>query len=147
MCLLMTSPPTMIEPSLSFTELKDNFALFDDWEDRYRYIIDLGRKLPTLPLEFHTDDYKVRGCMSQVWLVPGHNKDGAFAFAADSDAHIVKGLVAILSILYSGQPSKNVLATDAEAAFRDLGLDQHLSPSRRNGLVAMVQKIKDYAAR
>jgi cysteine desulfuration protein SufE len=141
----MTSPPTMIEPSMSFAELKDNFALFDDWEDRYRYIIDLGRKLPTFAPEFQSEDYKVRGCMSQVWLIPGHGKDGTFAFAADSDAHIVKGLVAILSILYSGQPYQNVLATDAEVAFRDLGLDQHLSPSRRNGLVAMVQKIKDHA--
>jgi cysteine desulfuration protein SufE len=147
MCLLMTSSPTMIEPTMSFAELKDNFALFDDWEDRYRYIIDLGRKLPAFPPELQTEDHKVRGCMSQVWLVPGHGKDGAFAFAADSDAHIVKGLVAILSILYSGQSRPNVLATDAEAAFRDLGLDQHLSPSRRNGLVAMVQKIKEYAAR
>jgi cysteine desulfuration protein SufE len=145
MLLLMTSSLAMIEPTMSFADLKDNFALFDDWEDRYRYIIDLGRKLPIFPQEFQTEEYKVRGCMSQVWLVAGHDKRGAFAFAADSDAHIVKGLVAILGILYSGQPSESVLATDAESAFRDLGLDQHLSPSRRNGLVAMVQKIKDYA--
>lgn len=138
--------PVMIAPEITFEELKDNFALFDDWEDRYRYIIDLGRKLPPFPTSHQTDDYKVRGCMSQVWLVPGTLPNGDFAFAADSDAHIVKGLVAVLGILYSGKLRENVLKIDAEAAFRDLGLDQHLSPSRRNGLVAMVQKIKDYAA-
>jgi cysteine desulfuration protein SufE len=141
--------PVMIAPELSFAELKDNFALFDDWEDRYRYIIDLGRKLPAFPTEMQNDANKVRGCMSQVWLVPGHAKSDVtkFAFAADSDAHIVKGLVAVLGILFSGQPPATIAAIDPEAAFRDLGLDQHLSPSRRNGLVAMVQKIKEYAAR
>ena len=138
--------PTMIAPDLSLSELKENFALLDDWEDRYRYIIDLGRKLPAFPESLQTEAHKVRGCMSQVWLVPGQSANGDFAFAADSDAHIVKGLVAILGILYSQQSRDTVLATDAEAAFHDLGLDQHLSPSRRNGLVAMVQKIKEYAA-
>ena len=139
--------PVMISPEMTFAELKDNFALFDDWEDRYRYIIDLGRKLPPFPIEFQTEANKVRGCMSQVWLVPGHDvSDGRrFAFAADSDAHIVKGLVAVLGILFSGQTPDTIASIDPEVAFGDLGLDQHLSPSRRNGLVAMVQKIKEYA--
>lgn len=138
----------MIVPEMTFTDLKGNFALFDDWEDRYRYLIDLGRKLPAFPPTLQTDAYKVRGCMSQVWLVPGHPADNpkSFAFAADSDAHIVKGLIAVLGVLFSGQPAEAVAKIDPEAAFHELGLDQHLSPSRRNGLVAMVQKIKQYAA-
>jgi cysteine desulfuration protein SufE len=138
--------PIMIAPAMTFAELKDNFALLEEWEDRYRYIIDLGRKLPPFPPALQTDAHKVRGCMSQVWLVPGRDADGRFAFAADSDAHIVKGLIAVLGVLFSGQTPARVAATDAEAAFRELGLDQHLSPSRRNGLVAMVRKIKEYAA-
>lgn len=139
----------MIAPDLTFEALKENFELLDDWDDRYRYIIDLGRKLPAFPVDLQTEANKVRGCMSQVWLVPGRSgaDSAAFAFAADSDAHIVKGLVAILGILFSGQRPADVAQIDAEAAFRELGLDQHLSPSRRNGLVAMVQKIKEYAAR
>jgi cysteine desulfuration protein SufE len=143
----MTDTPTMITPEMSFEELKDNFALFDDWEDRYRYLIDLGRKLPPLPDSAKTDVYKVRGCMSQVWMVPGHpmDDDRRFAFAADSDAHIVKGLIAVLGTLFSGRTPQEIHAIDTEAAFEALGLDQHLSPSRRNGLVSMVEKIKSYA--
>ncbi|MCB2107986.1 MAG: SufE family protein [Rhodobacteraceae bacterium] len=138
----------MIAPELSFAELEENFALLDDWEDRYRYIIDLGKKLPPFPDALKTEDLKVRGCMSQVWLVPGHAKDdpAKFAFAADSDAHIVKGLIAVLASLFSGKTPAEVAGIDAEEALRALGLEQHLSPSRRNGLVAMVAKIKQYAA-
>ena len=138
----------MIAPEIAFDTLKENFELLDDWDDRYRYIIDLGRKLPPFPIELQTDANKVRGCMSQVWLVPGRavHDPAVFAFAANSDAHIVKGLVAILGILFSGQKPEAISCIDPEAAFRALGLDQHLSPSRRNGLVAMVQKIKEYAA-
>ncbi len=139
--------PTMIAPEMSFAELTENFALFDDWEDRYRYLIDLGRKLPAFPDALRTEANKVRGCMSQVWMVPGHLKDDTsrFAFAADSDAHIVKGLIAVLGILFSGKTPQDIGATDTETAFQALGLDQHLSPSRRNGLVSMVEKIKTYA--
>ena len=141
----------MIAPEMSFAELKENFGLFDDWEDRYRYLIDLGRKLPPFPDAEKTEANKVRGCMSQVWMVPGHPAHdgrpdlGRFAFAADSDAPIVKGLIAVLGILYSGKTPAEIAATDAEAAFGALGLDQHLSPSRRNGLVSMVEKIRTYA--
>lgn len=137
----------MITPELSFEELKENFALFDDWEDRYRYLIDLGRKLPPFPDVLKTEANKVRGCMSQVWMVPGHpaGDPARFAFAADSDAHIVKGLIAVLGTLFSGKSPEEITRTDTEAAFHALGLDQHLSPSRRNGLVSMVEKIKTYA--
>jgi len=143
-----TPSPEMISPELSFEELSENFELFDDWEDRYRYIIDLGKKLPTLPDEYKTDATKVRGCMSQVWLVPGHSADAEdkFAFAADSDAHIVKGLIAVLAILYSGKSSAEVASIDADAAFSQLGLDQHLSPSRRNGLGSMVERIRAFTS-
>jgi cysteine desulfuration protein SufE len=143
----MTDAPTMIAPAMSFDELKENFDLFDDWEDRYRYLIDLGRKLPHFPDGARTEANKVRGCMSQVWMVPGHPAGDArrFAFAADSDAYIVKGLIAVLGTLFSGRTPEEIAAVDPDAAFRALGLDQHLSPSRRNGLVSMVAKIKGYA--
>jgi cysteine desulfuration protein SufE len=137
----------MIAPEMSFAELVENFALFDDWEDRYRYLIDLGRKLPPFPDALKTEANKVRGCMSQVWMVPGHPAadTSRFAFAADSDAHIVKGLIAVLGILFAGKTTAEIKTIDPEEAFRAIGLDQHLSPSRRNGLVSMVEKIKTYA--
>jgi cysteine desulfuration protein SufE len=137
----------MIKPEMTFVELAENFALFDDWDDRYTYLIDLGRKLPAFPKEEQTETNKVRGCMSQVWMVPGH-PEGApekFAFAADSDALIVKGLIAVLGILFSGQTPEAISKIDVDQSFRTLGLDQHISPSRRNGLVSMVEKIKSYA--
>ena len=136
--------PEMIAPAMSFEELKDNFALFDDWDDRYAYLIDLGRKLPDLPDAYKTETTKVRGCMSQVWLVPGGDKNH-FAFAADSDSSIVKGLIAVLAALFIGRPAADVAATDAEGEFKNLGLEQHLSPNRRNGFVAMVGRMKDAA--
>ena len=138
---------TVIEPSLSFDELAENFQLFDDWEDRYRYIIDLGRKLPPFPEDAKTDSHRVRGCMSQVWMVPGHipGYSDQFGFAADSDAHIVKGLIHILAVLFAGRKADDIATVNAEEAFRHLGLDQHLSPSRRNGLVSMVERIRSEA--
>lgn len=143
----MLEATPMIVPEISFEELKGNFELFDDWEDRYRYLIDLGRKLPAFPDTLKTEANKVRGCMSQVWMVSGHAAGDAshFAFAADSDAHIVKGLIAVLGILFSGKTPQEIARTDTDAAFRAIGLDQHLSPSRRNGLVSMVDKIRIYA--
>lgn len=142
----MTPEPVLplIKPVAAFDELVENFELFDDWEDRYRYIIDLGKKLPELPDAFKTDVYKVRGCMSQVWLVPSHlpGDESRFAFAADSDAHIVKGLIHVLAALYTGKTSAEISAVNAEESFKALGLDQHLSPSRRNGLVSMVERIR-----
>ena len=142
-----SASPVMIKPEMSFAALAENFAMFDDWEERYSYLIDLGRKLPPFPGEAQTEAHKVRGCMSQVWMVPGH-PDGhleQFAFAADSDASIVKGLIAVLGVLFSGKTPAEIAGIDVEDSFRTLGLDQHISPSRRNGLVSMVEKIKGYA--
>jgi len=134
----------MITPSMSFDELKENFALFDEWDDRYAYLIDLGKKLPPLPDAWKTDTTKVRGCMSQVWLVPDGTPE-RFEFAADSDSSIVKGLIAVLACLFIARPAAAVATTDAEGEFASLGLEQHLSPNRRNGFVAMVGRIKDAA--
>lgn len=134
---------------MSVEELVDNFELFDDWEDRYRYVIDLGKKLPPMPAEEMTEENKVRGCMSQVWLVSETDRDATppvLRFRADSDAFIVKGLIAILMELYQGQTPRYILDLDALDVMAKIGLDQHLSPNRRNGLVAMVQKIKLIAA-
>lgn len=142
----MNSTDTLqvIEPQIGFEELADNLELFDDWEDRYRYIIDLGRKLPPFPDSEKTNANKVRGCMSQVWIVTGHLPGHAdrFAFTADSDAHIVKGLIHILAILFTGKTTDDLSSIDTTEAFARLGLDQHLSPSRRNGLVSMVRRIQ-----
>jgi cysteine desulfuration protein SufE len=134
----------VIQPEIGFDDLVENFDLFDDWEDLYRYIIDLGRKSPLFPDSEKVDAHKVRGCMSQVWMVPGHmpGQKEKFAFSADSDAHIVKGLIHILAILYAGKTAKDIAAINPEEAFARLGLDQHLSPSRRNGLVSMVARLR-----
>jgi cysteine desulfuration protein SufE len=144
----MVAAPAMIASKIKFAELAENFEMLEHWEDRYRYIIDLGRKLPLFPDELKIEATRVRGCMSQVWMVPGHpnGESEKFAFAADSDAHIVKGLIAVLGVLFSGKTPGEIATTDAEGAFKRLGLDQHLSPTRRNGLVSMVGKIKGYAS-
>ena len=121
-----------------------DFELLDDWEDRYRYIIDLGRQLAPLPDLARTDGNKVQGCVSQVWLQTsvGDGADPEVRFLGDSDAHIVKGLVAIILALYSGKPASQISGTDAEALMKQLGLNEHLSPQRSNGLRAMVGRIR-----
>jgi cysteine desulfuration protein SufE len=121
-----------------------DFELLDDWEDRYRYIIDLGRQLAPLPDQARTEGNKVQGCVSQVWLQTsvGDGPDPEVAFLGDSDAHIVKGLVAIILALYSGKPASAISSTDAEALMKQLGLNEHLSPQRSNGLRAMVGRIR-----
>lgn len=125
--------------------LVENFSLFDDWEDRYRYLIDLGRKLPHMDETFRTDEHLVRGCTSQVWLL-SDVKDGAFHFQADSDAHIVRGLIAILMSAYQGKSLNEARALNIEAAFQEIGLDQHLSANRRSGFLAMVGRIQTLCA-
>jgi len=137
--------PEMIKPEMSYADLAENFALFDEWDDRYSYLIDLGRKLPPLPKEFQTEEFKVRGCLSQVWMVPGHppGQPEKFAFAGDSDGQISKGLIAVLGILFSGQTPEAIAAVDVDEAFATLGLP--ITTNRRNGFVAMVEKIKSYA--
>ena len=127
-------------------EIIENFELLDQWDDRYRYVIELGRTLPPLAPAAHSEANKVRGCASQVWLVTHVKPDGAggptLSFEGDSDAHIVRGLVAILFALYSGKRAKEILATDPEALFNRLGLRENLTPQRSNGLRAMVDRIR-----
>ncbi|MGE4312696.1 MAG: SufE family protein [Pseudobdellovibrionaceae bacterium] len=121
-----------------------DFALFDDWEGRFAYLIDLGKALPDLDDSYKTDEFLVRGCTSKVWLVADREGD-KLIFKADSDAFIVKGLIALLLAAYSGKTAQEILATDIEAAFTEMGLETHLSPNRRNGFFAMVKKMRDYA--
>ena len=125
----------------TIVEILDTFEFLEDWEDKYRYIIDLGRKLPPLSDDEMTDEYKVRGCQSQVWLVPEKADDGRIYLRGDSDAHIVKGLVALMLLIFSGKTAEEIRATDARAILDQLGLASHLSPLRANGLFAMVERI------
>jgi cysteine desulfuration protein SufE len=127
-------------------ELADELDLLDDWEERYRYIIELGRGLAPLTDAERSDANKVRGCASQVWLVTEKAPDGRLVFRGDSDAHIVRGLIAILLRLYSGHAPPEVLAFDAKAATERLGLSHALSSQRANGLAAMVERIRREAA-
>jgi len=129
----------------SIDDLVEDFELFEDWEERYRYIVDLGKKLPPMPEDEKIEDNKVRGCMSQVWMtsqVDDSTEPSTLSFRADSDAFIVKGLIAILLELYSGRTPQEITELDATEALTRLGLESHLSPNRRNGFVAMVGRIK-----
>ena len=130
-------------------DIIDNFALLDDWDDRYRYVIELGRTLAPLPEVLRNEANKVQGCASQVWLGTEIQPDGAagprLSFVGDSDAHIVRGLIAILFALYSGQSARRILDTDAVALFEKLGLREHLTPQRSNGFRSMVERIKSDA--
>lgn len=134
---------------MNIEELIENFEFLDDWEERYKYIIDLGKNLKSLDDVFKTEDNRVKGCTSQVWLVSkekeGSGENTILEFEADSDAHIVRGLVSILLTVFSQKTAKEILAIDEEDIFLKLGLDSHLSPSRRNGLVSMVERIKSFA--
>jgi len=127
-------------------EIIDNFSLLDEWDDRYRYLIELGRQLPPLAAEAHNDANKVQGCASQVWLDTSVRPNGAggpvLTFVGDSDAHIVRGLIAILFAMYSGHSAKDILSSDAVATFERLGLREHLTPQRSNGFRAMVERIR-----
>jgi cysteine desulfuration protein SufE len=126
----------------ALTELTDEFDLLGDWEERYRYVIELGNGLAPLSDAERTEPYKVRGCASQVWLVTEPQADGTLQFRGDSDAHIVRGLIAILLRLYSGRTSAEILGFDAKAAFEKLGLTGALSSQRSNGLASMVARIR-----
>ena len=127
-------------------EVRDAFGMFDDWADRYQFLMDLGKKLPPMQDADKTEETRVKGCQSNVWLVakPVPETD-AVEFVADSDSAIVKGLVAILWRVYSGQPARKILSYDIEKLLADLELDQHLTMNRRNGLVGMVGRIKALA--
>ncbi len=129
-------------------ELADVFEMLGDWEERYRYLIELGRKLPPLPENAHSEVNKVRGCMSQVWLVsqldPG--PPTRLRFLGDSDAHIVKGLIALLLAVVSDRTPQEILDIDVGAVFTRLGLENHITMNRRNGFYSMVERIKLLAA-
>ncbi|MCB9988915.1 MAG: SufE family protein [Rhodospirillales bacterium] len=127
-------------------ELVDSFALFDSWEDRYRYLIDLGGRLTPMDEADKTEENFVRGCTSKVWLIADRNDNGTFHFTATSDAQIVRGLIYLLLRAYQDQSAADIAAYDIEGAFERLGLHQHLSPNRRNGFFAMVEKIRTLAA-
>ena len=133
-----------------FEDIVDTFEFLDDWEDRYRHVIELGKAMDPLEERFRIAATKVDGCASQVWIVPEINGEGAgaiFSFRGDSDAMIVRGLIAVLHALYSGLSAAEVLRVDAPAELARLGLDEHLSSQRSNGVRAMVQRIRDIAAR
>ena len=129
-------------------QIIDDFAFLDEWEDRYRYVIELGKALPDLPEDKRISANKVQGCASQVWLVT-HSDGGAdpvLTFEGDSDAHIVKGLVAIVLATYSGKPASEIARLDALDVFGKIGLVEHLSPQRANGLRSMIKRIRNEAA-
>jgi cysteine desulfuration protein SufE len=132
---------------MTIASLQSDFELLDDWEDRYRYIIELGRGLAPLPEDLRTEATKVRGCASQVWLAsdakPAADGTGSVLhLQGDSDAHIVRGLIAILFALYQDKPAGEILAIDPQTAFAALGLKEHLTPQRSNGLASMVERIR-----
>jgi cysteine desulfuration protein SufE len=137
---------TVLTTAMTIDEITENFALLDDWDDRYRYVIELGRALVPLPESARTQANKVQGCASQVWLASEVKPDGAggprLALVGDSDAHIVRGLIAILLALYADKPARDILATDAIALFDRLGLREHLTPQRSNGFRSMVERIR-----
>lgn len=128
-----------------FDEIAETFAFLDDWEDRYRHIIELGRAFPPMDEALKVPANKVNGCASQVWLFP-RIEGGRFDFAGDSDAMIVRGLIAVVHALYAGRPVAEVAGVDAAAALAQLGLNEHLSAQRSNGLRAMIERIRTVAA-
>lgn len=132
---------------MSFDEIRSNFALLDDWEDRYRYVIELGRALPPLDDAFKTEATKVRGCASQVWLISravsaGPDGKAHLVFTGDSDALIVRGLIAILFAVVAGKTPAEISAVDISSAFAELGLKDHLTPQRSNGLASMIERVR-----
>ena len=143
--MMRDRPPS---PPMDIENIIDTFEFFDDWEDRYRYLIELGRDLEGLDENDKTEENRVQGCVSNVWMVT-HVQSGdpvKLEFRADSDAHIVRGLVAILLAVYSGRSPDQILSVDIRSLFEDLELGSHLSPSRSNGFFSMVERIKGTAA-
>ncbi|MFO1107697.1 MAG: SufE family protein [Bradyrhizobium sp.] len=135
----------MDHPSNAIDEIVENFSLLDEWDDRYRYVIELGRQLPPFPEEKRTDANKVQGCVSQVWLattVHNHGRNAVLCFEGDSDAHIVRGLVSILIALLSGRPASEIAGENPLALFERLGLGEHLTPQRSNGFRSMVARMR-----
>jgi cysteine desulfuration protein SufE len=137
----------MNHQDVTIDSLVEDFGFLDDWEDRYRYVIELGKALPELPERERVEANKVRGCASQVWLVSEIDADGEsrLRFRGDSDAHIVRGLIAILFALYSGRTPREILKIDPESVFNEIGLREHLTSQRSNGLSSMLARIRSDA--
>jgi cysteine desulfuration protein SufE len=143
---MIAAPPDALTP---IDEIVDNFSLLEEWDDRYRYVIELGRGLSPLSERDRCEANKVQGCASQVWLATTVRADGSagpvLTFSGDSDAHIVRGLIAILFAMFSGKHAREILSTDAIATFERLGLREHLTPQRSNGFRSMVERIRSDA--
>jgi cysteine desulfuration protein SufE len=129
---------------MELEELIENFAFFDGWEEKYQYVIDLGQQLEPLDDSFKTEEWKVKGCQSQVWLVPSFN-NGHLHFKGDSDAILVRGIIAIVLLIYNDKTPEEIKSIDVTKIFAKLGLEENLTPSRRNGMLSMVAKIREYA--
>ena len=144
MCPAMTTAAS--DALTTLDEIVDNFSLLEEWDDRYRYVIELGRSLSPLSERDRTEANKVQGCASQVWLATTVHPNGhggpMLTFCGDSDAHIVRGLIAILFAMFSGKQARDILSTDAIAVFERLGLREHLTPQRSNGFRSMVERIR-----
>lgn len=142
----MTAAENPFGISISSDDIIENLGFFDDWEDRYRYIIDLGRELPAMSEDLHSEERLVRGCQSQVWI-DVRETQGRLQLGVDSDAFIVKGLLAVVLAALNNKTPKDILDFDVDAYFEELGLMRHLSPTRGNGLQAMVARIRDEASK
>jgi cysteine desulfuration protein SufE len=142
-------PESLRRMDMQISEIIENFSLLDEWDDRYRYVIELGKGLGALPEHERSEANKVQGCASQVWLATTVRPNGAtgpvLQFVGDSDAHIVRGLIAILFAIFSGRHAREILATDANTIFERLGLREHLTPQRSNGFRSMVERIRSDA--
>lgn len=126
---------------ITATDILETLSFFDNWEERYKYIIDLGKEIPSMPATLKLDENLVRGCQSQVWVV-AEQRDGLWMFEADSDAFIVKGLLAVVLAAFNGKSKDHILSFDLDGYFSDLDLVRHLSPTRGNGLKSMVEKMR-----
>jgi len=131
---------------MSIDELVDNFQAFDDWESRYEYLIDLGKHLPPMDEGLKTPATRVSGCLSEVWMVMNWDENDRLALLADSDAILVKGLIAVVAALFVGKTGEEAAKVDVAGEFSRLGLDQHISPNRRNGFFSMVERVKAFTA-
>lgn len=132
---------------MTLDDLRENFEILENWEERYRYLIDLGRELTPMDDAFKNDVTRVNGCLSQVWMIGRRSEEGRMSYLADSDAAIVRGLIAVLLVIYDGRHPADIANTNIDDLFDSLGLGQHISLNRRNGFFSMVQRIKSEAGR
>jgi cysteine desulfuration protein SufE len=147
--MIEAKPPTLGSELPTIDTIREDFAFLDDWEDRYRYLIELGRALEPMDDHARNDANRVRGCVSQVWIESEAQKDDLgktrLHFRGDSDSHLVRGLVAVALAIYSDRPPSEIVSENAQATFRELGLEQHLTPQRSNGVRAMIERIRSDA--